>query len=381
MIKKQKTIRELIQRHQENAARIEEIANLCESENRERTESEGAEYAKLVRDNDIIAMKIQASQSPALPSQEISVTRQFREAAQSGARKVELVLTRDVELMMTTATEGTGIIPIKEEEMLKPLREGLIWDKVGLRIVTGHTSQTLRWPRHGKGTAQWAEEGERAQDDKIDFTKLTTQPHRLTHAIPVTNEALESSEGVVESVIREEMPAAVIDLINDALFTTEKQYTPAKGGGPKDRVVYGPFVKASENPFEFASDVPTRKELLKMKSAVTKKGIKLVAPCWVMTEDMKAELEDAKVDAGSGRFICENDRILGYPVFTTSAIGEGNIGFGDWVYQAGGFFGPISFITDPYTLLRQNSVDFVLNAHFATVTLYEEAFVLGRKKS
>ena len=380
MIKNQKTIRELIERHQENSDRIAEIANLCEQENRERTESEGAEYAKLVRDNSIISMKIQAAQSPALPSKEVSVTRQFREAAQSGARKVELVLTRDVDLMMTTATEGTGIIPIKEEEMLKPLREGLIWDKVGLRIATGHTSQTLRWPKHGKGTAQWAEEGERAEDDKIDFSKLTTQPHRLTHAIPVTNEALESSEGVVESVIREEMPAAVIDLINDALFTTDKNYTP-KGGGSKPRVVYGPFVKAAENPFEFNGDVPTRKELLKMKASVTKTGIKLVAPCWVMTEDMKAELEDAKVDAGSGRFICENDHILGYPVFTTSAIGDGNIGFGDWVYQAGGFFGPVSLITDPYTLLRQNSVDFVLNAHFATVTLYEEAFVLGKKKA
>lgn len=379
MIKKQKTIRELIQRHQENVARIEEIANLCEQENRERTESEGAEYAKLVRDNDIISMKLQALQSPALPLAEKSVESQFREAAQSGVRKVELVLTRDVELMKTTVAEGTGIIPIKEEDMLKPLREGLIWDKVGLKIVTGHTGQTLRWPKHGKGQAQWAEEGERAVDDKIDFSKLTTQPHRLVHAIPVTNEALESSEGIIEGVIRQEMPAAVIDLINDALFTTDENYV-AKVGGSKARVVYGPFVKAAKTPFEFASEVPTRKELLKMKAKVTKTGIKLVAPCWVMTEDMKAELEDAKVDAGSGRFICENDRILGYPVFTTEAIGEGNIGFGDWVYQAGGFFGPISFIADPYTLLRQNSVDFVLNAHFGTATLYEEAFVLGKKK-
>lgn len=380
MIKKQKTIRELIQRQQEISTRIEEIANLCEQENRERNESEAAEYAKLVRDQSIIDMKLRALQTPLLPAQEVSATRQFRDAAQSGARKVELVLTRDVELMKSTATADTGIIPIKEEEMLKPLREGLIWDKVGLKITTGHTAQTLRWPKHGKGTAQWAEEGERAEDDKIDFSKLTTQPHRLVHAIPVTNEALESSEGVVEGVIREEMPAAVIDLINDALFTTDKNFVP-KGGGSKARVVYGPFVKAAENPFEFAAEVPTRKELLKMKAKVTKTGIKLVAPCWVMTEDMKAELEDAKVDAGSGRFVCENDHILGYPVFTTSAIGEGNIGFGDWVYQAGGFFGPISLITDPYTLLRQNSVDFVLNAHFATVTLYEEAFVLGKKKA
>lgn len=381
MIKKQKTIRELIQRHQENVARIEEIANACEQENRERTESEGAEYAKLVRDNDIIAMKLQALQSPALPSQEASVTRQFREKVESGVREVRIVLTRDVELMKTDGVEGTGIIPIKQEEMLKPLREGLIWNKVGLRSLSSLDAQTLRWPKHGKGQAQWAAEGERAEDSKIDFSKLEAKPERLTCAIPVTNEELQSSEGIVESVIREEMPAAVIDLINDALFTTSDQYTPAKGGGQKQRAVYGPFVKAAENPFEFAGEVPTRKELLKMKSKVTKSGLKMYAPCWVMTEDMKTELEDTKVDAGSGRFVCENDMILGYPVYTTNVIGEGNVGFGDWYYQPGGFVKGLSLVADPYTLLRNNAVDFVLNGHFVTVTLYEEAFVLGKKKA
>jgi len=111
---------------------------------------------------------------------------------------------------------------------------------------------------------------------------------------------------------------------------------------------------------------------------VSKTGIKLIAPCWVMTEDMKTELEDVKVDAGSGRFLVENGMLLGSPIFTTPYIGEGYIGFGDWSYQASGFFGPMSIAVDPYTLLRQNSTDFVLNSHFATVTLYDEAFVVGK---
>ena len=41
----------------------------------------------------------------------------------------------------------------------------------------------------------------------------------------------------------------------------------------------------------------------------------------------------------------------------------------------------MNLAVDPYTLLRQNSTDFVLNAHFATTTLYEEAFVLGKVKA
>ena len=100
-----------------------------------------------------------------------------------------------------------------------------------------------------------------------------------------------------------------------------------------------------------------------------------------MTENMKAELEDVKIDEGSGRFLCENDKVLGYPVFTSAEIGEGFVGFGDWSYQAAGFFGPMNMVVDPYTLARNNATDFVLNGHFATVTLRQEAFSLGCAKS
>ena len=66
---------------------------------------------------------------------------------------------------------------------------------------------------------------------------------------------------------------------------------------------------------------------------------------------------------------------------TAVIIGAGNIGFGDWSYQAAGFFGDMNLVVDPYTLARNNAVDFVLNTRFGTVTLREEAFVLGKAKT
>lgn len=376
-INSQKVLRELISRHQENCARIQEIATLCETEKRERSQQENEEYETLVRDNDIISMKIRAIQSPAMP-QTVDADTVLRESILTDKRTVTVMLMRD--LMMTPDLDGTGIIPVQQQEMLKPLRAGLIWDLVGLTIRTGLRGGTLRWPRHGKGQAHWVAEGERLEDGAIDWNKLECKPERLGCAIPVTREELNDSEGIVEGVVREEMPAAIVDCVNEALFTTEKTYK-NKEGQTKTRKVYGPFVKAAESAMEFAGSIPTRKELLKMKAKVTKAGIKLYAPCWVMTEDMKAELEDVKVDAGSGRFVCENDRILGYPVFTTPSIGAGNVGFGDWYYQAAAFFDSMNLIVDPYTLARKNAVDFVLNARFATVTLFEEAFVLGKAKA
>ncbi len=373
MRKETVSVRTLMERHKANQDRIQEMADNCEKEKRSRTAEENVEYEQLCRDNHILEMKMHAIQTPALP-RAINHDKELRDTLNAG-KKVTIQLVRD--LSTTADVEGTGVIPIQQQEMLKPLRAGLIWDKVGIRIATGMRGGTLRWPRHGKAQGQWLKEGERIEDSKIDWSKLETQPERMGIAIPVTREELNDSEGIVEGVVREEMPAAVIDLVNDALFTTSDEYT-GKDGKTYKRAIYGPFVEAAKDPFEFAGELPTRKELLLMKSKVVKTGINLVGPCWVMTEDMKAQLEDVKVDAGSGRFLCENDHILGYPVYCTSVIGDGKIGFGDWAYQAGGFFDTMNMIVDPYTLARQNAVDFVLNARFGTVTLYKEAFVLGQ---
>lgn len=362
-----KKLKSLIDAYEKNRERIREIADTCEAEQRERNASEEAEYVTLHRENQILRMKIQSLDSTeGLRVIEGNPDEQLREVLLRQRQEAHIQLQRSI--MTSDSLEGTGIIPVSEQQMLSPLRAGLIYYKLGLKIPTGLVAGKLRWPKHTKAVASFADEAEALTDSNIDFSKLEVKPVRLGVAIPVSKEELESSEGLVEGVISTEMPAAIVDKVNDALFTTS-----AVG-----RKVYGPFVNAVKTAIKFAGSVPTRKELLKMKAQVAASGIKLIAPCWVMTENMKAELEDAKVDTGSGRFICEEDKIFGYPVFTTPSIGEGNVGFGDWSYQPAGFFGAMNVVVDPYTLLRKNATDFVLNTHFATTTLYDEAFVLGQ---
>lgn len=375
---KKVNVRDLITRHQEISSRIGEIADQCEAEKRERTQEEDEEYHSLKREDQLLIMKMDVLSNASLRDvQNPNPDKVLRETL-AGKQQVTVMLMRD--LQMSSSLDGTGVIPIQEQEMLKPLRAGLIWDKVGLNIRSFLAGTELRWPKHGKAKARFLDEGERIEDGKIDFDKLNVTPRRLGCAIPLTRETLDDSQGVVEGVVREEMPAAIIDCVNEALFATSATYTDSKGK-EQQRKVYGPFVKAAQNPMQFAGAVPTRRELLKIKSAVAKSGIKVIAPCWIMTEDMKTELEATPLDPGSGRFLCENDIVLGVPVYVTPEIGEGNIGYGDWSYQAAGFFGPISMTVDPFTLARQNATDFVLNTRFATTTLYEEAFVLGKVKA
>ncbi len=380
MNKKKETynVRGLINQYQMNCDRITEIADVCEKEQRERNEAENTEFETIMRENQLLQMKLQAVAAEKYSTvEEVNTDKVLRENLLNNGKKVTIALMREVTPQTTAALADTGIIPVAQQEMLNPIRKGLIWDKVGLNIRSG-LAGTLRWPKHGKAVASFADEAERLTDSQIDFGKLEMTGARIGIALPVTKEELEDSEGIVESVIREEAPAAVIDVINDALFCTSKTYTGADSQ-EHTRKVFGPFASDTVSTVDFAAAVPTRKEMLKMVTTVASK-VDFKNPCWVMSEAMKAELCDVKVDTGSGRFLCENDMVLGYPVFTTSIIGD-NIGFGDWSYQAAGFFGEMSFIADPYTLARNHAVDFVLNGRFGTVTLRDEAFVLGKKKA
>lgn len=375
---KKKTIefRSLIDKYQSNCNRISEIADACEKEQRERNEAENKEFEALTRENQMLQMKMQALSAEQLRDVNAGVDTDavLRENLLNN-RKVTIKLEREVRPQTTADLVEAGIIAVSQQEVLGPVRTGLIWDKVGLTVRSGLAGK-LRWPVHGKAVASFADEAERLVDSHIDFSKLEMQGSRLGIAIPVTKEELEDSNGIVDSVIKSEAPAAIVETINDALFCTSKSYT-AADNQPKTRKVFGPFAEAV--PTQFAGALPTRKELLAMIAKVASK-IDMVAPCWVITEAMKAELRDVKIDSGSGRFLCENDMILGYPVFTTASIGDEYIGFGDWSYQAAGFFGQMSFIADPYSLARNNAVDFVLNTRFGTVTLRPEAFVLGKIK-
>lgn len=360
--------RELIDQFSANCDRINEIAELCEREHRERTEAETLEYQSLVRDNQILQMKMQAIAADKLrenPNTRVEAERILRENVSSGIQ-TRIVLTRDM-MMVSDANTG-GIIPVKIQDIVDPLVEGLILDKVGLPFLTGLTGDFV-WPTYEACEAQIAGEGVELTDTKVNLSKITANPQRIGIAIPVTREAIMQTDGILEMIVRKVMPQSVAILLNKILFSTTKVNNATS--------LVGPFVDLASKAESLSAD-PTFKELNGMKAKVLEKGVDGQHLCWVMTQAQKAIEEATPKDAGSGIMICENDRIAGIPVFCTNYIGEGYIGLGDWRYQPMGLFGDISFIVDPYSKARSNAVDFILNANYATTTLLKDAFLLGK---
>lgn len=364
---KKLTVRQIVDKYQKNCARISAIADLCEQEKRERNDAESAEYEALVRDNELLRMRMQAeaTQAQQNPNLIADANKLVRENMEAG-RQTQIVFMRGL-MLVSDATSG-GIIPLKIQDILDPLVEGLILDKVGLPMPTGLAGDYV-WPTYEAVEAQIQGEGVALTDTKIKLSKLTASPQRIGVAIPVTRQTIIQTEGIIETIVKKVMPQSVAMLLNKILFSTTKATAAT--------TLVGPFVAKAAKPTALSA-TPTFADFNKMKADVLASGVDGSNLCWVMTQAQKAIAEATPKDAGSGIMVCENDHIAGLPVFCTHYIGEGFVGLGDWRYQPMGMFGDISFIIDPYSQARKDAVDFVLNVNYGTTTLRPEAFALGK---
>lgn len=419
--KKKLNVRELVNKYQANCDRIGEIAETCEKEQRERTEAEDKEFAALTRENQLLQMKMQVATAEHLrenPNAAADAVKVIRENASRG-QKSEIIFVRD--LMMVSDITSGAIIPLNVQEIIKPLAEGFILDKVGLPMPTGLSGDFV-WPMYEMVEAQIQGEGVALSDTKIPFSKMTAAPERVGIAIPVTNQSLNQSDGVLEMIVREIMPRSIRLLLNKVLFSTKKV------NGATNLV--GPFVGKVGSAVALSA-TPTFKELnVNMKAKLLETGIDGEHLCWIMTKSLAATLEGTPVnDKGIYVPMLQNGMLCGLPVYTTNAIRDitktykkysgsawadyvlaegdtvkgqvskaselpttGNtpgdiyaiasiteyIGLGDWRYQPMGLFGTIRFVVDPYSQARKDSVDFVLNTDYGTKTLRNEAFMLGK---
>lgn len=362
------SVRAIVDQYQANCARINQMADLCEAEKRTRTEQENAEYEALTRENAVLQMRMQAAAARHMaknPNALADANRLLRDNMQAG-RQTQIMLTLD-HVMVADGTSG-GIIPLNIQDILDPLTEGLILDKVGLPMPTGLAGDYV-WPTYEAVEATIAGEGVELTDTKINMSKLTAQPQRVGVAIPVTRQTIIQTQGIIETIVKRLMPQAVAMLLNKVLFSTTK----ATGATS----LVGPFVGKAAKATSMSA-TPTFADFVKLKATVLASGVDGTNLCWVMTQAQKAIAEATPKDAGSGIMVCEQDHIAGIPVFCTHYIGEGYIGLGDWRYQPMGLFGDISLIVDPYSQARKDAVDFVLNCNYGTTTLRPEAFALGK---
>jgi hypothetical protein len=377
MSKPKFNFREAYERIDQIKGRLTEMAENLESDKEREafTEAEQGERKQLFRELDILETKIKAN------TQTIAVMRQediedanakMRECLAQGQR-FELKISRAVAANFggnastyANGLAGTNPSGLTTHDIVEPLYPKTILSAIGMPLLTG-LKGNHQWPVVEAFEATINDEGAALGDTKIPLNKLIAKPERIGIAVPVTREALNETDNLIQLVATEYMPVAIAALMNKITFS-ETKVTGATN-------LVGPFVNLkAKNKLTYTGEAPTLKELVKMKTVVLDTDIIADNICYVMNEGMKGLLESTPKWDGANEAIVKDGKINGVPVFTTSHVPEGTVRFGAFKYAPQGLFGDMVFIVDPYSQARKNAIDFVLNTDYAITVLRQEAF-------
>lgn len=369
--------------------RMNEISDKVQAENRPMSEAEKREYdtlqsdfAKLGRELSLNADMVSSlkNSSSEVKSQEALLREVLAEAAKKGGKSEYVITAREWTngIDMAKVAEG-GMIPLTIKDILPPLEQGLIHDKVGIPIETGVMGD-IQWPVLGAVEATVKGEKEPLADTGIDMSKVVAKKVRVGITIPVSGSAITSTSTNLLGLIQSQAGKGIVRLLNRVIFS-HQNFTSD---------FHGPFAGAKAQ-IAFAGAVPTYKELLQMKGKVMGEGVEPVGFCFVMSENMKSILEATPIDAGSGRMIIENGTINGYPVFTTEFINYGSnkqpaegveyIGAGCWGYLPVNQYDELRVVVDPYSRAKEDIVQITINGEWSITTLRNQAFALGVTKA
>ena len=377
----QKEKREAQKRYNEIAEEFRAMADTLEKEKRGYTADEQKHVDELRAEQDRISARLRSEEFAEIQTPAQSAAQRLAEAERAIRENVKRGVSTTIRLVrespspvpseptitdINVANAG-NIVRINLQDVLMPLQEGLILDKVGLPLMTGLVGEYV-WPVASMVEATIGGDNMELTEQKISLSALKAVPDTIGVTCGVTRRTINQSGGIIETIVKNLLPMAVAKAVNKAMFGT----TAATGATN----LVGPFI--GKSPTMIAK---TYADINKLKAAVLKSGVEGEHMAWVMTKSTKAILEATSKDTGSGIMICENDMIAGIPVFTTEFIGDDYIGIGDFTYQPVGQFGDFSFIVDPYTEARKDVVQFTLHVDFGTKTLRSDAFVLGKFKA
>ena len=362
------------------------ITDKAQAEKRELSAEENVEYQRLQADFNAVSREIVMNetavnllkQTPAENmTQEAMLREVLADALKRGGKSEYVISQREWTAGVDSEklSEG-GMIPLTIKDILPPLEMGLIHDKVGIPIETG-VEGDIQWPILGAVEATVKGEKESLTDTAVDLSKVTAKKVRVGITIAITGSAITSTSTNLLALIKSQTGRGIVRLLNRVIFS-HQNFTSD---------FHGPFAGAKAQK-TFAGKLPTYKEILGMKGSVFAEGVEPVGFCYVMSENMKSQLEATPIDEGSGRMIVENGAIAGYPVFTTEYINYGSnkekvegveyIAAGCFGYLPVNQYGELRVIVDPYTRAKEDIIQITINSDWSITTLRSQAFALGK---
>lgn len=381
-------------RTKEIDTRFDEIKKGIETEKRKMNEKESEEFRNLseeknamLQERDILRLGIENFRNGLLPEDKNENLRMaFAKLAYCVRNKREVpeemrsMLADNGEIIIpnTRAVTDTAsiapVVPITVAELMLPLNNGIVYDKLGLKIQTG-LKGTFNYPSVAGIEVTFEGENVEVSDQGITMSKLNGNPKRLSASVPVSNTAIDESNINLQSLVIQLYNAAMANVLNKwMLSSTNITKNVSAPNGPFVSAVASPSVSVAKG------GTVSWKNIIDLETAVQKKHLPVTSTsAFICSSSMIAELRTTLKTANVAGFIAEAVgkgayEIDGYPVFVSEDVDDNTIEFGVFEYDLLGQFGEMRMIIDPYTDAKKNLTRFVFNTRWDNVVLRQEAF-------
>lgn len=261
----------------------------------------------------------------------------------------------------TTSTEVDAVRGEYATELLEPLQDALIVDKLGIKAIT--TGKAVVMPSVSSVEASIEGEVTELVGQKLEFAKTKVTPFRVGLSLPFSNTAIKEADINLVNYAVNLAGKSEAQLINKVMFAKEAVNSQK-----------GCFVDAYAA--ETANTAISYKNIVKLAAKVKKANVIFDnTAAYVISPEIEAELKTTPLDAGSGRMVLENGTMNGFPVLVSNAV-EGYIGFGVFSNFLIQKVGNPDLVVDNLSRSKENITEINFNDNVALQVIRPEAFAV-----
>jgi HK97 family phage major capsid protein len=248
----------------------------------------------------------------------------------------------------------------------------LFLEALGATRLSGLQGGDVPLPVAGAATFQWLGETEEIADQKVAINGPVLSPKRLGAAIPISNRLLLQTSIDVQTM--------VLNILRNGYENTlQLAAINGSGTGNTPRGILntvGIFSAAH------AAAPATRAMLLALQAAVENADSTEQALGFLMHPSVKYALMGTPIDAGSGRFLLENNTINGERTVSSSIVpslaGQRPLIYGDFSQLFIGEWGSLSLVVNPWSKLKSGQLEMVANAYADIAIAQPGAFAVDK---
>lgn len=231
-------------------------------------------------------------------------------------------------------------------EFIELLRNRAYTLRLGVRILPGLSQNVTIPSQSASATGYWVStEGNAPTGSEATFSSVALDPKTCGTFTDMTRQLLIQGSPAVDALVQDDLVRVIANTIDTAiLHGSDASGQPeglatVSGTGSVDGAGMG-----WAGAVEFETDV-----------AAANADVEGMA--FLTTAAVRGTLKTREVALNTGKFVCVDNSINGYPVFVSGNVSSGYIFFGDWTQGIlGEFGGGADLLVDPYTASSSGTV-------------------------